>query len=84
MSKLNVAKKTIFDLLSDNKADFLIPDYQRPCSWNEEQCQALWDDIFAFSFQGNDYEAFDANGSTAWPETARWRPVPRGCPATIR
>ena len=28
MSKLNVDQKTIFDLLSDRKADFLIPDYQ--------------------------------------------------------
>jgi uncharacterized protein with ParB-like and HNH nuclease domain len=61
MSKLNVDQKTIFDLLSDKKADFLIPDYQRPYAWNEEQCQALWDDIFAFSFPGNDYEAFDDN-----------------------
>ena len=61
MSKLNVDQKTIFDLLSDKKADFLIPDYQRPYAWNEEQCQALWDDIFSFSFPGNDYEAFDEN-----------------------
>jgi len=61
MSKLNVDQKTISDLLSDKKADFLIPDYQRPYAWNEEQCQALWDDIFAFSFPGNDYEAFDDN-----------------------
>jgi len=46
MSKLNVDQKTIIDLLSDKKADFLIPDYQRPYAWNEEQCQTLWDDIF--------------------------------------
>ena len=61
MSKLNVDQKTIFDLLSDKKADFLIPDYQRPYAWNEEQCQTLWDDIFLFSFPNNDYEAFDDN-----------------------
>lgn len=61
MSKLNVDQKTIIDLLSDKKADFLIPDYQRPYAWNEEQCQTLWDDIFLFSFPNNNYEEFDEN-----------------------
>lgn len=61
MSKLNVDQKTIDDLLSDKKADFLIPDYQRPYAWNEEQCQTLWDDIFQFSFPDNNYEEFDEN-----------------------
>lgn len=61
MSKLNVDQKAIFDLLSDRKADFLIPDYQRPYGWDEEQCQTLWDDIFLFSFPDNNYEAFDKN-----------------------
>lgn len=61
MSKLNVDQKTIIGLLSDKKADFLIPDYQRPYAWNEEQCQTLWDDIFLFSFPDNNYEAFDEN-----------------------
>jgi uncharacterized protein with ParB-like and HNH nuclease domain len=59
MSKLNVDQKTIFDLFSDKKADFLIPDYQRPYAWGEEQCQTLWDDIFQFAFPDSDYEAFD-------------------------
>lgn len=61
MSKLNVDQKTIFELFSDKKADFLIPDYQRPYAWGEEQCQTLWDDIFQFSFPDNNYEAFDDN-----------------------
>lgn len=59
MSKLNVDQKTINDLFSDKKADFLIPDYQRPYAWSEEQCQTLWDDIFLFCFPDNDYQAFD-------------------------
>jgi uncharacterized protein with ParB-like and HNH nuclease domain len=61
MSKLNVDQKTIFDLFSSKKADFLIPDYQRPYAWDEEQCQTLWDDLFLFSFPDNNYEAFDEN-----------------------
>ena len=50
MSKLHVDQKAIIDLFSDKRTDFLIPDYQRPYAWNEEQCQTLWDDIFSFSF----------------------------------
>ncbi|KKI99667.1 DUF262 domain-containing protein [Prochlorothrix hollandica] len=61
MSKLNVDQKTIFELLSDKKADFLIPDYQRPYAWDEDQCQTLWDDLFTFSFPNNDYDAFNQN-----------------------
>jgi TonB-linked SusC/RagA family outer membrane protein len=32
--RLNVDQKAIVDLFSDKKADFLIPDYQRPYGWN--------------------------------------------------
>lgn len=61
MSKLNVDQKNILDLLSDRKADFLIPDYQRPYAWDDEQCQTLWDDIFLFPFPDSNFEAFDEN-----------------------
>lgn len=59
MSKLNVDQKTIHELFSDKRADFLIPDYQRPYAWNEEQCQTLWDDIFMFAFPNNNVDSFD-------------------------
>ena len=61
MSKLNVDQKSIFDLLSDKKSDFLIPDYQRPYAWDDQQCQTLWDDLFLFSFPNNNCDAFDDN-----------------------
>jgi uncharacterized protein with ParB-like and HNH nuclease domain len=61
MSKLNVDQKSIKLLFSAKKSDFLIPDYQRPYAWEEEQCQTLWDDIFSFAFPDNNYEAFDDN-----------------------
>ena len=51
MSKLNVDQKTIKDLLQDKKADFLIPDYQRPYSWGEKECLTLWDDIFLSQYR---------------------------------
>ncbi len=47
--------------LSDKKADFLIPDYQRPYAWGEDECATLWDDLFAFAIPGDDYTQFDEN-----------------------
>ncbi len=61
MSKLNVDQKTIKDLLQDKRADFLIPDYQRPYAWSENECQTLWDDIFLFTVPENGAGDFDPN-----------------------
>lgn len=58
MSKLTVDQKKIKDLFSDSKADFLIPDYQRPYAWSETECRTLWDDIFDFAFPERDYTKF--------------------------
>ena len=60
MSKLNIDQQTIKELFSNKKADFLIPDYQRPYAWDDNECQTLWDDIFAFAFPNNDYSEFDS------------------------
>ena len=61
MSKLNVDQKSIYALLSDRKADYIIPDYQRPYAWDEDSCQTLWDDIFSFAIPDNDATKFDGN-----------------------
>lgn len=61
MSKLNVDQKTIKDLFQDKRADFLIPDYQRPYAWGENECQTLWDDIFAFAIPDDGSTQFDNN-----------------------
>ena len=61
MSKLNVDQKTIMSLLQDKRADFLIPDYQRPYAWGESECQTLWDDIFAFAIPDDGRTEFDGN-----------------------
>ena len=61
MAELSVSKKSIKDLLNSNKADFLIPDYQRPYAWDaEKECQTLWEDVFSFAFPDNDYSNFDS------------------------
>ncbi|MBD3878479.1 MAG: DUF262 domain-containing protein [Quinella sp. 1Q5] len=48
--QLTAEQKTISELLSKRGVKFLIPDYQRPYSWEREQCETLWDDITAFAF----------------------------------
>lgn len=60
MSKLNIDQKTIKELFSDKKSDFLIPDYQRPYAWGEDECQTLWDDIFSFAFPDGNADNFDS------------------------
>lgn len=61
MSKLNVDQASIMKFFSDRKSDFLIPDYQRPYAWDEDLCQTLWDDIFAFAIPDNDAYKFNTS-----------------------
>ena len=61
MAKLTVDQKTVKDLFVNKKSDFLIPDYQRPYAWSEEECQTLWDDLFDFAFPELDYEKFSSD-----------------------
>lgn len=60
-TKLDSEQKNIYDLLRGDEADFLIPDYQRPYAWEEEECTTLWDDIYSFAFPDDTYEKFDKN-----------------------
>lgn len=61
MSKLNVDQKNIKELFQNKKADFLIPDYQRPYAWGENECRTLWDDIFTFAIPDEGRTEFDSN-----------------------
>lgn len=53
MAKLTVDQKSIFQLFSELKTNFLIPNYQRPYAWEQNECQSLWDDVFDFAFPEN-------------------------------
>lgn len=61
MSKLNVDQKTIMALFQDKHSDFLIPDYQRPYAWAENECRTLWDDVFNFAIPDSGATEFDKN-----------------------
>lgn len=58
-TSLRIDKQTVYELLksaSDNK--FLIPEYQRPYAWTEDQITTLFEDLVEFS------EANDINDKT--------------------
>lgn len=61
MSKLNVDQKNIISLFGDKSSNFIIPDYQRPYAWTEEECQTLWEDIFEFAFPNGEYRDFNSD-----------------------
>lgn len=48
--QLNAEQKTISQILGNRDAKFLIPDYQRPYSWERDECETLWSDILDFAF----------------------------------
>jgi len=60
MSKLNIDQKTVKGLFQDSKSDFLIPDYQRPYAWGDDECKTLWEDLFSFSFPNEDCDQFNS------------------------
>lgn len=45
MKAIQATPKEVRKVFSDS---YLIPDFQRPYSWNREHCETLWDDIVGF------------------------------------
>ena len=45
MKAIQATPKEVRKVFSDS---YVIPDFQRPYSWDREQCEALWDDIASF------------------------------------
>lgn len=59
MPNLTAEQKSIKVLFQDKKSIFLIPDFQRPYAWEENECQKLWDDLWEFAFPDNDTKSFN-------------------------
>ena len=51
--------KQYFNFFLIRNQIFIIPDYQRPYAWGEDECLTLWDDFFSFAFSSDDYTCFD-------------------------
>lgn len=70
MKKLEVDQPTIEQLLMGENKFFVIPVYQRPYAWEEEQCAELWHDLNYFAFPKgiadnfNPYDDFYYLGNT--------------------
>ena len=59
MPELSVSKKTVYEILSSMQGKkFIIPEYQRPYSWDEEKCETLWNDLVNFYYSKIDSEYF--------------------------
>ena len=53
-ANINVNKQTVLQLLtSGQETPFVIPEYQRPYSWSEDEICTLFDDLWNFSIERN-------------------------------
>ena len=59
MSDLNISQKDIYSIFSERGVKFFIPDYQRPYSWEREQCETHWEDFKVFAIPNDDADLFD-------------------------
>ena len=51
-ANINVNKLTVLEFLATGqKIPFLIPEYQRPYSWSDDEINTLFDDIWGFSIE---------------------------------
>ena len=77
--KLSAEQKTVLEFLGDKNVYFLVPDYQRPYEWGEDECETLWDDVFAFAFPDEANKNFDPYndeyffGSTVFYKNTRYK-----------
>ena len=60
---MNAHAQALVGLITSANLRFVIPVYQRPYSWDEEQCEQLWDDIL---YVGNRPEDRHFTGSVVW------------------
>ena len=59
--QLNAEQKTISQVFMECKKAFLIPEYQRPYSWERDECLTLWNNLYEFAFPNDTITDFDAD-----------------------
>ena len=63
-TSIEVNKKNVKQLLASGKTKkFVIPEYQRPYAWSDEQIQTLFDDLVEYTQEHND-ESDESDEST--------------------
>ena len=59
--ELKAEEKSILSLFTGDKNQYVIPPYQRPYSWTEEQCEELFNDLQRAFEDDNTNEYFLGN-----------------------
>ena len=58
--QLSAEQKSINQIFMECKTVFLIPEYQRPYSWERDECLTLWENLYEFAFPDeNDIKNFN-------------------------
>lgn len=60
---MNAAAQSLIGMITGANSRFVIPVYQRPYSWGEDQCLQLWDDIISIGKRPADKHF---TGSVVW------------------
>lgn len=60
---MNASAQSMVGLMTNASLRFVVPVYQRPYSWDEEQCEQLWDDIRSVGSRPEDRHF---TGSVVW------------------
>lgn len=60
---MNALARSLIGLVTSQNSRFVIPVYQRPYSWDEEQCEQLWEDVLSVGKRPDDKHF---TGSIVW------------------
>lgn len=60
---MNASARSLIGLVTSQNLRFVIPVYQRPYSWDEEQCEQLWEDVLSVGKRPDDKHF---TGSIVW------------------
>lgn len=60
---MNAAAQSLIGMITGANSRFVIPVYQRPYSWDEDQCLQLWDDVISVGKRPSDRHF---TGSVVW------------------
>ena len=60
---MNASAQSLIGLITNASLRFVVPVYQRPYSWDKENCEQLWDDILSVGKRPDDRHF---TGSVVW------------------
>ena len=77
MKAIHANPKNLRNILATGNTRYIIPEFQRPYAWDDEQCEKLWEDLYNFYEEGEprstyflgsivQYEEEDEEGQTTW------------------